>query len=130
MAHEALIHRVDAELAAGAPVSPADDVLAIDGVNEILTWMAGDPDVVEADDASVGSSGTLLLDYGNGAWLIEIGDDRHLVTSTEPATRADAQLSGAPLALDLLLWGRPSPATWPRSALVDRLRARIEKSTR
>ena len=33
--------------------------------------MAGDPDVVASDEASVGSSGTVLFDYGNGAWLVE-----------------------------------------------------------
>lgn len=129
MAHEALMHRVDAELTAGMEVSPVDDVLPIDGLNEVLTWMAGDPDVVASDEASVGSSGTVLFDYGNGAWLVELGDGRQLVTPTEAGTRADARISGSPLALDLLLWGRPSPAIWSDAALVDRLRARIAKST-
>ena len=36
--HEALIHRVDAELAAGAPTG-LDEALATDGVDEILTVM-------------------------------------------------------------------------------------------
>lgn len=125
MAHEALMHRVDAELTAGLPVSPVDEVLAIDGVNEVLTWMAGDPDVVASDEASSGSPGTVLLDYGNGAWLVELGDDRQLVTPASSCTRADARISGAPMALDLLLWGRPSSATWPIAAQADRLRARI-----
>ena len=37
-AHEALIHRIDAELTAG-PVSPVDPDLAADGIDEILTTM-------------------------------------------------------------------------------------------
>jgi uncharacterized protein (TIGR03083 family) len=40
-AHEALIHRVDAELAAGATVSPLDAALADDGVAEVLGVMYG-----------------------------------------------------------------------------------------
>ncbi len=39
-AHEALIHRLDAELAAGA-VTPLDPALAVDGVEEVLDVMYG-----------------------------------------------------------------------------------------
>ncbi|HZZ48373.1 MAG TPA: maleylpyruvate isomerase N-terminal domain-containing protein [Pseudonocardia sp.] len=129
MAHEALVHRVDAELTAGADVSPPDDALAVDGVNEVLTWMAGDPDVVASEEGSTGSAGTLLLDYGTGAWLVELTDGGQLVTPAEPATRTDARITGSPPALDLCLWGRPSDAEWSGAAAVlDRLRARIAAS--
>ncbi len=40
-AHEALIHRVDAELTAGVPVTPLDPALADDGVAEVLGVMYG-----------------------------------------------------------------------------------------
>ncbi len=40
-AHEALIHRVDAELAAGLPTTPLDPALADDGVAEVLGVMYG-----------------------------------------------------------------------------------------
>ena len=40
-AHEALIHRVDAELTAGVPVTPLDAALADDGVAEALGVMYG-----------------------------------------------------------------------------------------
>jgi uncharacterized protein (TIGR03083 family) len=128
MAHEALVHRVDAELAAGMMISPVDVALAVDGVNEVLTWMAGDPDVVAEEESSAGSSGTVLLDYGEAAWLVELGDGRHLVTPAHTGSRADVRVCADPMALDLLLWGRPSPATWPTAVQVDRLRARIIKS--
>lgn len=129
MAHEALVHRVDAELTAGMAISPVDVALPIDGVNEVLTWMAGDPDVVAEEESSAGSSGTVLLDYGDAAWLVELGDGRHLVSPAHTGARADVRVSSDPMALDLLLWGRPSPATWPAMAQVDRLRARIVKSS-
>ena len=40
-AHEALIHRLDAELAAGVRVTPLDAALAADGVAEVLDVMYG-----------------------------------------------------------------------------------------
>jgi uncharacterized protein (TIGR03083 family) len=40
-AHEALIHRLDAELAAGVPIAPLDAALADDGVAEVLGVMYG-----------------------------------------------------------------------------------------
>jgi hypothetical protein len=129
MAHEALVHRADAELTAGINVSVTDEALAVDGMNEVLTWMAGDPDLIAAEGVLGNASGTVLLDYGAGAWLVDIGDRRHLVTPTATGTSADAIVSGDPMALDLLLWGRPSSATWPAGHLVDRLRDRIAQST-
>ncbi len=46
MAQEALVHRVDGELAAGRGVGPLDPVLAADGVDEVLAWFAGHPGVL------------------------------------------------------------------------------------
>jgi uncharacterized protein (TIGR03083 family) len=129
MSHEALIHRVDAELTVGTDVGVVDHALAIDGVNEVLTWMAGDPDVVASDEACVSGSGTVLLDYGDGAWLLDIGGGRQVVTPAEAGTPADVRVGGSAWALDLLLWGRPSSASWPNSTLVDRLRQRVAQST-
>ena len=128
MAHEALVHRVDAELTAGMAISTVDVALAIDGVNEVLTWMAGDPDVVAEDDGAVGAAGRVLFDCGEVAWLVELGDGRHVVTPVHAGASADARISSDPMTLDLLLWGRPSSTTWPAAAQVDRLRARITKA--
>ena len=59
MAHEALVHRVDAEAVAGrVRLRAAAPGLAVDGINEILTWMAGDPDVLTSDGADGGAAGT------------------------------------------------------------------------
>lgn len=128
MAHEALVHRVDAELTAGIAVSPVDVDLAVDGVNEVLTWMAGDPDVVAEDDGTVGAAGSVVFDCGPVGWLVDIGDGSHVVTPVHAGASADVQISSDPMALDLLLWGRPSAATWPAAAQVDRLRARIRRA--
>lgn len=121
------MHRVDAELTAGMSISPVRAELSIDGINEVLTWIAGDPDVI-AEDSSTGSSGTVLFYYGDGAWLVELGDGKHLVTPALSNARSDVRMRSDPLALDLLSWGRPSAGTWPIDTQVNRLRARIIKS--
>jgi uncharacterized protein (TIGR03083 family) len=108
MAHEALVHRVDAEAALGAPLHPAAPGLAADGVDEVLTWMAGDPDVVADPQSSSGAAGTVLLDWGSGGRLVDLPDGGHDVRAvpSAEAAAADAILRGDALSLDLYLWGR------------------------
>ncbi|MGN6612669.1 MAG: maleylpyruvate isomerase N-terminal domain-containing protein [Angustibacter sp.] len=113
MAHEALVHRVDAEAAVGAPLHPAAPGLAADGVDEVLTWMAGDPDVVAEPQSASGAPGTVLLDWGSGGRLVDLPDGGHAVRALSSADvadvddrAADATLRGDALSLDLYLWGR------------------------
>ncbi|MEU9885243.1 maleylpyruvate isomerase N-terminal domain-containing protein [Sphaerisporangium sp. NPDC051011] len=67
MAQETVIHRVDAELTAGRPVSPIPDDLALDGIDEVLK---------------------LFLGYGSTRWLDDFGtlldepDERPLSVAT------------------------------------------------
>ncbi|KAA0099586.1 maleylpyruvate isomerase family mycothiol-dependent enzyme [Mycolicibacterium sp. P1-18] len=129
MAHEAFVHRADAELTVGRTITPVDAAFAVDGLNEVLTWMAGDPDVVAEDQGGVGSAGSVLFDCGHVAWLVELGEGTHVVTPAV-GTSADVRIGADPMALDLLSWGRPSSATWPAAAVVDRLRTRITASLR
>jgi hypothetical protein len=110
MAHEALVHRVDAEAAVGAPLHPAAPGLAADGVDEVLTWMAGDPDVVAEPQSAAGAAGTVLLDWGSGGRLVDLPDAGHAVRAVSSAELtsaiADTTLRGDALSLDLYLWGR------------------------
>ena len=48
MAHETVIHRVDAELAAGLPTAHVPDDLAIDGIDEVSRFFEGVDDPSEA----------------------------------------------------------------------------------
>lgn len=117
-AHEALVHRVDAELTAGRPISPIDVGLAADGVDEAVvvmfgnhpswgTFTPGDQRVrVRATDAE-------------RSWLVRLG--RFAGTSSQgeavdvPSWQAvdddgrdaDATVTGSAADLDLWLWGRP-----------------------
>jgi uncharacterized protein (TIGR03083 family) len=101
MAHETAVHRWDAEDAAGHP-SPLDAALAVDGIDEFLTfvasWLPRSP--------VAGLSGTLHLHATDtdhsapGEWLVTLAPDR-LALRHEHA-KGDAALRGS--ASDLLLW--------------------------
>lgn len=116
-AHEALIHRLDAEQAAGA-VTPLDPHLAADGVLECLDVMYGGtppwgefrplPHHVRID----------CTDTGDQVW-VQIGrfvgtsptdgthyDDDDISVVDAPGTEPDAVVEGPAAALDAWLWRR------------------------
>ncbi|WP_127571930.1 maleylpyruvate isomerase N-terminal domain-containing protein [Georgenia faecalis] len=126
-AHEALIHRVDAELAAGVPVTPVADELAADGVDEILAvmvagvpgWSSFHPDgaavrLEVADGAQAGRSWTLRVGRFRGVgpdsgreWDLPAAE-----LTEDPATaRTAVPLVGGAWELDRWLWGRGTLAT-------------------
>ncbi len=135
-AHEALIHRVDAELAAGAPVDGVDAGLAADGVDEMLRvmmhgvppWGTFTPDgqVIGLATTDTGDAWTLTMgrfdgvspDTGN----VYDGLDAAMVAgggSPEPT----GTLRAGAWDLDRWLWGRSEPeAVEGDAALRDRLR--------
>ena len=126
-AHEALIHRVDAELTAGSR-TPLDSSLSADGVDEALRVMYGGvPDwgTFTPDDAR-----TLRLqatDTGD-SWFVTLGrftgtdsdgtsydePDIH-PADHDPGTQAAAQVTGAAADLDCWLWHRAPIAPVERS---------------
>lgn len=114
-AHEALIHRIDAELTVGATPT-GDPELAADGADEILTvMMGGVPDWAEFRD---GTETALLTATDAGrSWSMAVG--RMVGTSPTSGTSYDlpaidlrpvpepnVSISGPALALDRWLWGR------------------------
>ncbi len=117
-AHEALIHRVDAELTARVPVEPLDPGLAADGIDEVLTVMWGLPDWADFTPGG-GVIAIQTTDTGH-TWLVELG--RMTGTSTysgktydEPAAAVlarscepDARVRGTASDLDQWLWNRAS----------------------
>jgi uncharacterized protein (TIGR03083 family) len=119
-AHEALIHRIDAELTAGVPVSEVDRALATDGVAEVLDWMYRPvPSWATSNDGPVGR----LVTTDTGAeWLTRVGRwSGHSPNSgkdytDEPTLRLVASgdpsftVSGAARDLDAWLWNRPTVA--------------------
>lgn len=110
MAHETLVHRIDAELAAGGPVSPIPDDIAIDGVDELLTVFLDDGSVrrrtaIAGLFASADHRPILIRTAGR-AWLVTTEADTLAVTDATPTTDAALTVTGTPEALELWLWNR------------------------
>ena len=119
-AHEALIHRIDAELGAGAAVATVDPVLAADGIRELLTifldasdipdWSRFTPDgrtcAIEVNDA--GESWHLALGsfQGTSPSSGTEYDDPAVVIGEKPAGHPTARMTGRAADLDRWLWGR------------------------
>jgi uncharacterized protein (TIGR03083 family) len=120
-AHEALIHRVDAELTA-ASRTPMDPTLSADGVDEVLRVMYGG--TVPWGKFSADESATLRFvasDTG-GSWFVTLGrftgsdpddgrtyqDEPDLsVADADPGSPAAATVTATAADLDCELWHRP-----------------------
>jgi uncharacterized protein (TIGR03083 family) len=129
-AHEALIHRVDAELTAGQRRSHMDPVLSADGVDEALRIMYGG-DLPEWGTLASGAARTLRIeatDTGD-SWFVTLGqfrgtdpeDDKSYdragiqVAGTDPRAPAAATVRGTADDLDCWLWHRPPDTPLERS---------------
>lgn len=120
-AHEALIHRLDAEQATGAE-TPLDPALAADGVAELMEVMYGGAPPAWATFTPRG--GEVLLDLVDVGAQVQVqpgdligtdpdsGEDvsgPHLVVIPEPRDAATT-VSGTAADLDAWLWGRRGDA--------------------
>jgi uncharacterized protein (TIGR03083 family) len=110
MAQETVIHRVDAELAAGVAVEQIPEDLAVDGIDEVLERFLGygsqrwteefKPSLPDRDLPPV-----LVATDGYG-WLVRATPDGAAVEVATPRTDAPAVVSGDPVPLLLWLWRR------------------------
>ena len=117
-AHEALIHRLDAELVIGQP-TPIDPLLATDGVDEALTIMFGEAPLWAAITPS-GATGLVTATDVGRTWGIEIvqlvGTSPHTGTSfdegalglIDPPISPSFTLTADSSTLDAWLWSRPT----------------------
>lgn len=97
MAQETAVHRVDAELAAGT-VNPVGDVLAVDGIDEVLVVFAeGD----WSDLPQAGPSLVVLLQVPGRAWTVHL---RPTELRVEPGRTAEPGVTVSGRASDVLLW--------------------------
>jgi uncharacterized protein (TIGR03083 family) len=123
-AHEALVHRLDAELTAGNRTS-MDPALCADGVDEVLKVMyGGDPPwgtktldesrTIRVRTTDTGDSWLVTLarfsgtDPDDGATYDDEPDIQ--VAGADPGGPARATISGTAEDLDCWLWKRPPPA--------------------
>lgn len=115
MAHETLIHRVDAELAAGS-VGPVDEDLARDGIDEILvvmmssapSWATVTPGEGAVAVVTQGSAWTIRRSYlsGTSPNTGTLYEALEMAALTIGPVAADCTLRGSAADLDLWLWGR------------------------
>ena len=112
--HEATLHRVDAELAAGAPVGTIASEVAADGVDHVVdvmwAWVPHD-----AERRTTGTVELWATDSGR-RWQLETfrwsGTAWGQTFTEQPGCRrtavgsAEAFVSGSTHDLDLLVWGR------------------------
>lgn len=120
MAHETLIHRVDAEQAAaqatasepGEPAVPAetpvDQDLALDGIDEILlVFLAGD---WSDRPVATAAGSTVTVRSAGHAWRVVLEPKAVAVTPGRGGAPADATVEGDPVDVLLWLWGRADAA--------------------
>jgi uncharacterized protein (TIGR03083 family) len=107
MAHETVIHRIDAELACDLVTTIPED-LALDGVDEVLDFLPLLGSWEGAPNQAFGIvSISALGSKQTTNWDIEFTADYAKVSKVENVNpRARLTISGTPEAMDLYLWGR------------------------
>ncbi len=116
-AHEALIHRLDAELTVGT-VTELDPELATDGVLEAVEWMFGSAPAW-ATTTLDGTTGRLSTTDTGATWLVQVGHWSGTSPNTGKTYTAEPMLvlfatgnpsfeiTGTARDLDAWLWNRP-----------------------
>lgn len=107
MAQETVIHRVDAELAAGVEPLPVPADLAADGIDEVLVCFLAyqPPGEADLDELLAACDGdTVRIDTESGSWLVQLGPD--VVTVARGSADADAVIRGSEDAVLRWLWRR------------------------
>lgn len=107
MAHETVIHRIDAELAAGS-VTPIDEALALDGVDEVLDFLPLLGSWPEAPNVNFGIVSIVAsTKSGERLWDVNFTNEAATVSATDESNpNARLVISGDAEAMDLYLWGR------------------------
>jgi uncharacterized protein (TIGR03083 family) len=141
MAQESVIHRIDAELGAGAPVAPIPDDLAVDGIDELLQVFVAysvanwSDYFAEALGTSPGRTfklqTTAAADSPGVAWFVktspgnftvEGGPDEKLADEVSP----DVTISGTPAEVLRWVWNRETPGEPSRVRIEGNAEALVE----
>ena len=114
MAQETVIHRIDAELAAGGVVSPVPAGIALDGVDEVLVRFLGFGSTAWPDEfaalrgprlESADGDDTVVVETDGATWTVRPRPDR---VDVQAGTSGDvhAVIGADPEPLLRWLWGR------------------------
>lgn len=126
--HEALIHRIDAELTAGNRTA-MDSVLSADGVDEVLRIMYGGVPPWGSFTADETKTVRMAATDTGDSWFVTLGrftgvdpddetahDDPDIrIADADSGGAAAAQVSGSAAALNCWLWHRPAVQPLERS---------------
>lgn len=109
MAHETVIHRLDAELAAGVDHDPIPADLAVDGIDELLVCFlayASEEDPEEIGEYLVDCDGRTIQVATEGAsWQVQLGPGT-TITVEQGESDAEAAVLGEPGAVLRWVWRR------------------------
>jgi uncharacterized protein (TIGR03083 family) len=103
MALETTVHRIDVEQAHDV-VTPVDNDLAMDGIDEVLTLMLGGP-WWEEGDTKHPVDATIRITTEGRSWTIRLDATSAIVTQGAEGS-VDAEVFGDANELYLWLWGR------------------------
>jgi uncharacterized protein (TIGR03083 family) len=130
MAIETVVHRCDAQAAAG-DIGPIDTALAVDGVDELFDVVLPfrPPTDLDADGETIHLHATDpgLDEHGAGEWLLTLSGDRVAVEHRH--AKGDVAVRGAASDLLLMLYGRAGTErceVFGDAALLDRWRAAVK----
>jgi hypothetical protein len=108
MAQETVIHRIDAELAAGVEPLPVPADLAADGIDEVLVCFLAYDSVAYSEclvaDLADYDGATVRIDTESGSWLVQLGPD--VVSVDRGSADAEAVIRGSEGAVLQWLWRR------------------------
>jgi uncharacterized protein (TIGR03083 family) len=127
MAHETVIHRVDVELAFDA-VTPVDQELAVDGIEELL-YLMFDGDWTGDEQPEL--TGTVAVTTPEKTWTIRMVEDRVDVGHEDHADVA-ATVAGEPAPVLLWMYGRAPDdvvTVSGKPTIATRLRQRLAVAT-
>jgi uncharacterized protein (TIGR03083 family) len=113
-AHETAIHRVDAELAAGGPVTAPDPAFAADGIDELVMGFLGRHERRLTNEQRTGGRQRvhLLSTDAVGEWQVELTADGKRAARVRRGGgdgAVDCTLAGPAAGLYLVLWNRGEP---------------------
>jgi uncharacterized protein (TIGR03083 family) len=133
MTHETVIHRIDAELGIGSPVTPVPADLAVDGIDELLKVFVAYSVEEWGDyftDVLGGSPGrTCTVRTEGAAWRVRTGPGLFAVEDGVGDDAAHVTVSGPPSAVLRWLWNRES-AVEPSGVTVDGALEAVEELRR
>ena len=134
-AHEAMVHRIDAELTVGAERAAIDCRLAADGVDEVLRIMRGYEPEPGLSHEPTGAPVTIATVDAMHSWTVtpvritgvdsdgDAIDVERFLAGDGPGEASAAEVCGSAADLDCWLWNRPAHGIITRDGDPDALAA-------